>query len=849
MKSLIPQLGRSLKWLLAIILVSTFIAVVVDWRAPGLSRYLQDVLMRMRGTMPPPDQIVILAIDDASIARFGRFPWSRALTAQALEKISAANPKVIGLSVLYSEATNENDDVALAQAIKNSGKVVVAAQLVSIGANRAEWLRPLPDIEQAAAAVGHGNVATDNDGVARALLLREADDGGHTYWSLAAELVRVADGARPEEIHEVPGAVRIAARTIPVVTDSQSVFVTTQPNSTQFETVRANRMPIDFVGPAGTFAARTFSLADLMDGRVTADDLRGKYVLVGATASAMGDRVASPFSRYESKDGAQNGQMMPGVEVLANAVTTILRERFYVETPGWLAALVAALIAAAIVFWISAPRENLSMMPYLLFVGILLVGILLVAFAMFAYGLVLPPLVPAIVSAVVAIPLTLFRRAMSLSTNLNERFAELIQESGKLSPTAMDFGDEAATDSTKQFWLSGTSRKMRALEKLQRQLMARSQFVDSALRSIEDSLLIADTNGRIVFANPRASQILRMTGQGVIGQNLFACLKAVEFGSPAADEMVASGLADQTLSRLLNDRQSVEREIVIGEIQPRTYTLRMNAVFAADGNLPLGIVTTLYDITKERELLQMKNDVLALVTHEMRTPLTAIKGMSEILLQFDTTGERRREMHQTINEAAERLSRMIDEYLDLSRLESGARPLMPNTVQPAALVEQTLLLLDPVAAQRGIKLTRRLAEDLPMIFVDEDLLSRALTNLVANAIKYSPANTEVVISADTDDKSLFISVADRGYGIPPALLSRIFEKFYRVPRVEDADAPGTGLGLALVREIAELHDGRVMVESEPGSGSVFTLRLPIEFKRRKHHGNIVEFPAKHFSGR
>ena len=828
MKSLLPQLGRSLWWPTAIILISTLIALVVDWRAPWLGLYAQDALMRVRGTTQPPEEIVIVAIDDVSIARFGRFPWPRALTAQALDKISAANPKVIGLGVLYSDATTESDDAALAQAIKNSGKVVVATQLASLGANRAEWLRPLPAIEQAAAAVGHGNVATDNDGVARALLLREAGDEGRAYWSLAAEIIRVGDAARPDEIHEVPGAVRIAARTIPVTTDQPAIVVVAQPGGAQAETIRANRMPIDFIGPAGSFTPRTFSFADLIDGRVAAEELRGKYVLIGATAPAMSDRVASPFSRFESKDGAQGGELTPGVEVLANAVTTILRERFYSETSGWLAALIAALIAAAIVFSMSAPRARPSALPHLAFIGALLLGILLASFAMFAYRMALPPLIPAIVSIIVATPLTLLRRSMTLSANLNERFAELILESAKLSPTAMTFVADAATEPPKYAWLGGANWKMRALEKLQRQLMARSQFVDSALRSIDDGLLIADAAGRIVFTNPRASEILRIAGQNIAGQNLFACLKSAEFGSPA--DAAASSSADQILSRLLDDRQAIEREIAIGETQPRTYTLRMAAVLSAESDSPLGIVATLGDITKQRELQQMKNDVMALVTHEMRTPLTAIKGMSEVLLQFDADADRRREMHRTINEAAQRLSRLIDDYLDLSRLESGARPLTPKAVRPAALIEQTLLLLDPLAAQRDVRLTRRFAEDLPVVFVDQDLISRALTNLVANAIKYSHANTEIVVSANTDGKSVFISVADQGPGIPPELLSRIFEKFYRVPRVEDADAPGTGLGLALAREIAELHGGRVLVESEPGSGSVFTLRLPIEIK-------------------
>ncbi len=830
MKRLISQLGFSLKWPLAIILLSTLIAVVVDWRAPWLSQYAYDALMRVRGASSPPEQIAIIAIDDASIARFGRFPWPRTLTAQALEKISAANPEVIGLSVLYTDASTESDDAALAQAIRNSGKVVIAAQLVTAGGNRAEWLRPLPAIEQAAAAVGHGNVTTDNDGIARALLLREADDQGRACWSLAVEIIRIADGARPDEIHDVPGAVRLAARTIPVTTDSPTIVITSEPNSSPIEAFRANRMPIDFIGPAGSFASRTFSFADLMDGRVSADELRGKYVLIGATASAMGDRVSSPFSRFEIQEGNQGGEMMPGVEVLANAVTTILRERFYSETPGWLVVFFAALIAAVLVFSMAAPYETPSTLALTVFFGTLLLVIGLASFAMFAYLMILPPLVPIMVSALAAMPMTLLRRSMTLSANLNERFTELIQESAKLSPTAMTFQNGNVAGSPKYTWLGGTHWKMRALEQLQRQLMARSQFVDSALRSIGDGLLIADTKGRIVFTNLRASQILRPAGQNLTGQNLIACLKAAEFGSSVVQEVAAHGSADQIVSQLLTDRQIIEREITIGETSPRTYMLRMAPVVSADNDSPLGIVATLDDISKQRELQQLKNDVLAMVTHEMRTPLTAIKGMSEVLLQFDADAERRRKMHQTIHEAAGRLSRMIDEYLDLTRLESGARPLMPKAIRPATLIEQTLLLLEPLADQRQIKLTRRSAENLPVIFADEDLLARALTNLLANAVKYSPANTEVVVTAKNDGRWLFISVADQGCGISQEFLPRIFEKFYRVPRVEDADAPGAGLGLALAREIAELHGGRVLVESEPGSGSVFTLRIPVELK-------------------
>jgi len=371
------------------------------------------------------------------------------------------------------------------------------------------------------------------------------------------------------------------------------------------------------------------------------------------------------------------------------------------------------------------------------------------------------------------------------------------------------------------------SRKARALAALQERLLARTQFVDRALQSVDDGLLIADAAGRIAFANPRAAKILGLGQRLLLGSNLFDRLSEIEYGAdkPALDRA-------SPMSRLLHDCIAIEREIVVGTAEPRYYTLRMAAVSddSSGSGAPLGIVATLSDVTKQRELQRMRNDVMRLVTHEMKTPLTAIKGMNEVMMKFDPGAEKRREMSAAINEATERMTRMIDDYLDLTRLESGAREPRLDWRKVESMIEQNLLLLDPVAAWRGVTLVRKFAPDLPPIFADADLLARALTNLVANAIKYSPADTKVVVSAWAGEDNLFIVVADQGYGIPPEHQASVFEKFFRVPRVEDAETPGTGLGLALVREIAELHGGRVTLESEVGAGSIFTLRLPLNRK-------------------
>jgi signal transduction histidine kinase len=232
-------------------------------------------------------------------------------------------------------------------------------------------------------------------------------------------------------------------------------------------------------------------------------------------------------------------------------------------------------------------------------------------------------------------------------------------------------------------------------------------------------------------------------------------------------------------------------------------------------------------INVHSRLREVAADVMTLVTHELLTPLTAIQGMSEVLAQFEVQPDRRREMHRVINDEAKRLSHMITEYMDIAKLESGAHPLRLTPVRITSIIERVVLLLSPLAAQRDITIVRYVALDLPVLSVDADLIAQALTNLLANAIKYSGPQTEIALEARVAGRALLIEVKDQGYGISADALPHIFEKFYRVPSIENSDVPGTGLGLALVKEIVELHAGRVTVQSERGLGSTFLLRLPL----------------------
>jgi signal transduction histidine kinase len=231
---------------------------------------------------------------------------------------------------------------------------------------------------------------------------------------------------------------------------------------------------------------------------------------------------------------------------------------------------------------------------------------------------------------------------------------------------------------------------------------------------------------------------------------------------------------------------------------------------------------------RETEMARLKSDFVANVSHDLKTPLSVIRMFGETLEMGRVTGEdRRRDYYRVITRESERLSRLIDNVLDFSRIEGGRQTyeMAPTPVEP--VIRGTLEAFAYPLAQQGFKVEVNVAPDLPEVTMDADAVGQALANLVDNAIKYSGDDRVLTVDARVVDGRLVIGVADHGLGIAPEERERIFEKFYRVGRSDTQGRRGSGVGLALVRHIAHAHGGDVMVESAPGKGSRFSLRLPI----------------------
>ncbi len=224
-----------------------------------------------------------------------------------------------------------------------------------------------------------------------------------------------------------------------------------------------------------------------------------------------------------------------------------------------------------------------------------------------------------------------------------------------------------------------------------------------------------------------------------------------------------------------------------------------------------------------------QRDFVANVSHELKTPLTSIQGFAQAILdETADTPEARKQAAQIIYNEAGRMHRMALDLLDLARLESGTADLKMSTVDMKALLQNIVEKFSPQAQRAGIHLQLNLPEQLPSLTGDGDRLAQVFTNLVDNALKYTPANGEVILSAVNVGAEMEISLADSGIGVPKEAVPRLFDRFYQVDRSRAGGAGhGAGLGLAIVKEIVEAHNGKISVRSEVGHGTMFVIHLPL----------------------
>ncbi|MFG0252611.1 MAG: ATP-binding protein, partial [Phycisphaerales bacterium JB038] len=329
------------------------------------------------------------------------------------------------------------------------------------------------------------------------------------------------------------------------------------------------------------------------------------------------------------------------------------------------------------------------------------------------------------------------------------------------------------------------------------------------------ALPILDLEQRTLSVNRAGERLLGLEAATSPGRLLQEVLR-----EPALHRYVADAMAGKATRRA---EFTLDREEPL-IVQATHQTLRDAS------ETPVGVLLLLDDVTQLRRLERLRSDFGAAVSHELRTPITNIQGYVETLLEIDLAdpGQTRRFL-EIIRNNSNRLKAIVEDTLALARLEEprGRDSLERQQVSVQSLVAGALAQYGAAAARQGIHIQCDVEEGLT-VSGQPQMLEQALSNLLSNAIAYSPADTTVRIEARAVDSSVVVSVADKGVGIAAEHLPRLFERFYRVDKARSRDAGGTGLGLAIVKHIMNVHGGRVEVESRPGEGTTFRLILPTE---------------------
>jgi two-component system phosphate regulon sensor histidine kinase PhoR len=324
------------------------------------------------------------------------------------------------------------------------------------------------------------------------------------------------------------------------------------------------------------------------------------------------------------------------------------------------------------------------------------------------------------------------------------------------------------------------------------------------ISSMEEGVIPLDPEGRIEGANAAARTLfeLRDAPQGL---RLWEVIRL-----PGLEEAA---------QKALRERVPVRDSFDVG---PRVLSVRLSPV--TDGQ---GVVLVAHDITEDRRYDTLRREFVANVSHELRTPLSVVQGYTETLLEGAWRDEKSaQEFLVIIDKNVRRLSAIVSDLLDLSKLESGGHVLEPRPVDVKALVERVTEAFRPVAERKRQQLTQDVESRAGAVQADAPLLERALSNLVENALKYTPEGGRVRVTAGADSGQVFLTVEDNGMGIPDADLPRVFERFYRVDKSRSRDLGGTGLGLSIVKHIIQLHGGTISVKSTVGAGSTFSVRVP-----------------------
>ncbi len=343
-------------------------------------------------------------------------------------------------------------------------------------------------------------------------------------------------------------------------------------------------------------------------------------------------------------------------------------------------------------------------------------------------------------------------------------------------------------------------------------------YLQTILKGMMEGVLMVDGRGRILMVN----DVLR---------NLLSLHSDVADKMPL--EVIRNAELEGAIRKVIQEGKSVVLELNLPSSDGRIFEVNVvpiqpsTEVIPKEGPMIRGTIAVFHDITRLKELEKIRQDFVANVSHELRTPLTTIKGYAETLLEGALKEDVASQFVQVIKRHTDRLTKIVEDLLVLSKIESKEFRLNLEFLSLPELINEVLDLAKDAAVKKNISITKNEISPSLLVEADRDYIEQVLVNLLDNAIKYTPEGGKVTVSAiEKDQKEIEISVQDNGIGIPQKDLPRIFERFYRVDKGRSQELGGTGLGLSIVKHIIQVHRGRIWAESQLGKGSTFNFTLP-----------------------
>ncbi|WP_445370780.1 CHASE2 domain-containing protein [Methylomonas sp. HW2-6] len=745
--------------LISILTLLTVILTASDalWR---VDRWVYDLQLPLLAS-PASPEIVIIEVDQESLAEFGRWPWPRDIHARLLEFLAQSKPRAVALDFIFSEADKSHPeaDAHLARALAQVRPVVLPVVVEYNGKSLVETL-PLADYAKHA-ALGHANVDLDKDGVSRSILL-EAGLGERRWPAMPLALYAQQ---HPEFLENLPGL-----RTENSHDSLEGDF----------------RVWLPFFDPSTDFVRLSYSA--VLSGKIPARTFDGKYVLVGLTASGLERELPAPL--------AVGGRPMTGVEFIAAGLDGLLKQTLWQPLPGiW--QFIASLAVAGVSVSLStrfSPRW-------------------------------LPPAVLALSALILLCSWLLLRLS-------HYWFAPSV--------------------ALCVLWFSYPLRSWRHFEKLIQSLFAERKRAFITLNAIADGVITTTPDGVIDYMNSAAIDIVGNRPPNSSSQQIDRIFALEIRDKPVAiADLIRKSIAENAPLKFSHCSLTVSGQHQI------TANLAI-APLMAGKNGPSGAVISINDIgermlmakmllqkTEEqavmRELINRaeqvslaKSQFLSQMSHELRTPLNAVIGFAQ-LLQMDDPEHPLDPYHlDSVNEilkAGQHLLGLINELLDLAKIESGKIAMNIQSVALQDLIGDCAALITPLARSKGLDLTARnsLPQDL-LLKVDPKRAKQILLNFLSNAVKYNRPNGRIDLHTQRiGSNRIRISVVDAGEGLATQEQKLLFQSFQRLG-AENSEIEGTGIGLAITKQLAELMDGSVGVSSTPGMGSTFWVEFPIEIE-------------------